>query len=438
MCGLCGVLSTTVSNTEFEKFIQLFNVSSLRGEHSSGLFSVKEIEAKSKHNKDSHKYSTTYIKGVGPSGWFAETNWKAIKERVHDSADTVLVAGHCRHATRGTVSSANSHPFNFSNLIGMHNGTLSDNIGPKITKKDKKGHPITVDETDSESFYRFLNDHTLEEALAELRPHGDAFAFVWYDKVKRTLNFFRNDKRPLWIAQVNASTIYWASEKEMLQFILNRSYGGGYVKTIDKLGEIPVNTLVSYKVDAVNPVQACSVRKIDFKPKYSYTPPHRNGGFNWTEHGESWYQGFDREPYDWKKSTNNHSPTSNPDRPGDDEIPFDQASGATTTNSVTEQVQKHLQKKHEDKLATKSNVITLPFVPISGSVRLNSGGELTFKIKDKEFTRKAYEERLNKGCAWCTQQSLIGDTVSWQSYDEYICADCAVDPEVRQYLTSSH
>ena len=52
MCGLCGVLSTTVSDFEFEKFIQLFNVSSLRGEHSSGLFSVKEIEAKASTGAD--------------------------------------------------------------------------------------------------------------------------------------------------------------------------------------------------------------------------------------------------------------------------------------------------------------------------------------------------------------------------------------------------
>lgn len=429
MCGLCGVLSTTVSDDEFEKFADLFNVSSFRGAHSSGLFSIKEVT--SKNNKDKPKYSTNIIKGVGPSAWFTENNWGSIKEKIHDDADTILVAGHCRHATRGTVSSANAHPFNFSNIIGMHNGTLTDNIGPKISRKDKKGKEIVVDETDSESFFRYLNDHTIEEALGELKQYTDAYAFIWYNKVERTLNFIRNEKRPLWIAQANASTIYWASEKEMLQFVLNRSYSGGYSNNIDKLAEIPVNTLISYKVDAANPTQNCTVRKIEIKSKYTYTNnTHNPNRFRYAdEYFGDWYQGYDKEPY---AATNNNTAFKS-DRPGENEIPFGEDSGATetkTAESLREDIKQSLIRKFNER--NPSNVITLPVIPKGES------SEITFEIKDKLFSRKEYQRKLEKGCAWCSSQADLADKVNWHTYDEYVCADCYADPEVKQYLVSSN
>lgn len=428
MCGLCGVLSTTVSDFEFEKFIQLFNVSSLRGEHSSGLLSVKELEKKEKNKKDKILYSATTLKGVGPSGWFAEQNWQRIKETIHDASNTIFVAGHCRHATRGTISSSNAHPFNFTNIVGMHNGTLNDNIGTKVTKKDKKGNTVAVDETDSESFFRYLNDHTIEEALSELK-FNDAYAFVWYNKVEHTLNFIRNDKRPLWIAQVNASTIYWASEKEMLQFILNRNFSGNYVNTIDKLAQIPENTLVTFKVDAANPVNACTIRKIEITRKHSYSSHY--GGENHFRLGRGW-DDWDETRYYTPGS--NYNPLDN-DRPGDDELPFEKASGGQTTEALNDSIKKTLATMEETiNRKPSSNVITLPFVKTQDD---NEEATEAYKTFNETVSKKEYQRKLENGCAWCSSQAVVTDKVRWLSNTEYICSDCLSDPEVKAYLNES-
>ncbi len=417
MCGLSGVLSTTISDGEFDKFCQLFNVSSLRGEHSSGLFSVKELSEK----KKKPSYSVRFMKGVGSSRWFTEHNWKGIKEHVHDSSDTVLVAGHCRHATRGSVSSANAHPFNFSNLIGMHNGTLMDNIGPKVPKnngkKNKNGMEDT--ETDSESFYRYLNDHTIEEALAELKPYSDAYAFVWYDKRDKTLNFLRNNKRPLWFGQTNNNTLYWASEKEFLQFILNRNYGSGYSNNLTKLAEIPADTLISFDVTAASPVQACTVRKIEVKHKTNYGGMGHNSGYlTWGRYGFSEYG----ESEGYAAAAANRSSSYDPLK-GNDEVPFDKASGIKPTIAERVATWKQVTGSTE-----KSNVITLP------NVRTHDKDETTYNILGKEFSKEDYQRKLERGCAWCTCQSDTAEKVFWFASDDYLCEACSSDAEVMQFV----
>lgn len=430
MCGLCGVLSTTISDTEFEKFCQLFHVSSLRGEHSSGVFSVKEQDK----GKGKTLHSVRYLKSVGSSGWFTEAYWKQLKESIHDSSSTVLVAGHCRHATRGSVSNANAHPFNFSNIIGMHNGTLVDNIGPKVPKPahSKKGKNWTPpEETDSESFYRFLNDHTIEEALSELRPYQDAYAFVWYDKHKKTLNFIRNNKRPLWFAQIGA-TLYWASEKEMLLFILNRGYGGGYSATINKLSEVPADTLVSFDVASHSPVHNCKVRKIEVKSKHTYHHTPNHGGF----------RGWAGMMGEWDESEQyvRNTEAAN-DRPGDVEVPFDAASGSNEALTSREKFQERVnvwkgltarvdEKMAEDAEKRGSNVISLP------NVKGTTDSAPTYQILDKSYSRNDYQKMLEKGCAWCTCQAEITDSVHWFGSQDYLCESCKDDPEVKIYATN--
>lgn len=420
MCGLCGVLSTNISDNEFENFAKIFNVSSLRGEHSSGLFSVKEIETK---DKKKLIYSARYLKGVGSSGYFTEVNWKNIKENIHDSSDTILVAGHCRHATRGSITAANAHPFNFSNIIGMHNGTLTDNIGPKVPKNKNKKSKADDTETDSESFYRYLNDHTLEETLGELNEYGDAYAFVWYDKVKRTINFLRNHKRPLWFAKVNESTLYWASEKEFLMFILNRNYTG-YSNNIQKLSEIPVDTLITFDVTAVNPVQACTLRKIE-NIKYKrnkfvyegYQGPRRG------PHGG--YAGFGGDSWDesemYERAYNS--------RDKSDAIPFAENSGSSVATTLEER--KKLWAEASNKMKKNegptSNVITLPNVRTSDK-------PIEYTINNKDYTRDQYERLLEKGCAWCSVQADLAEKVQWFGSEDYLCEACASDEEIKAYL----
>jgi hypothetical protein len=50
-----------------------------------------------------------------------------------------------------------------------------------------------------------------------------AWALTWYDKLDGTLNFLRNDKRPLYYCySEDKCTIAWASELDMLSYALRR------------------------------------------------------------------------------------------------------------------------------------------------------------------------------------------------------------------------
>jgi asparagine synthetase B (glutamine-hydrolysing) len=57
----------------------------------------------------------------------------------------------------------------------------------------------------------------------EEKIHG-AFALTWWDRRDNTMHFWRNNARPLWLAYAkDRKVVFWASEKDMLTFILNRN-----------------------------------------------------------------------------------------------------------------------------------------------------------------------------------------------------------------------
>jgi len=49
-----------------------------------------------------------------------------------------------------------------------------------------------------------------------------AFSLVWHDTRNNTLNFARNDERPLCLAYAHG-IVYWASEELMLRWLLDRN-----------------------------------------------------------------------------------------------------------------------------------------------------------------------------------------------------------------------
>jgi hypothetical protein len=330
-------------------------------------------------------YQLKYFKQAVPSPLFIEQDPERIGKLV-EGTDTKVIAGHCRFGTKGAVTSANAHPFVFSNVTGMHNGTLSKHIGkPRVRiNKDtkKKGKWEEIEETDSEAFFRFLNDHTLLEALSEIQDNTSAYAFVWYDKRDQTLNMVRNDRRPLWIAQTSMNTLYWASEKEMLEFILNRNMNG-YGKNIDDIMMIPVDTHIAFDLTAGNPSKNFTTTPLKLKKTESY----------WGGEG-----GFFRGKVDNKV---------NPLYSWRDNDSF-----------------------AENKKKVNDNVITLPNVPKpkTDPVRKENG---FFLINNKGFTTKEYEALLEKGCVFCEQQAFKNDKVQWLDYSTYLCPKCLEDKDLR-------
>lgn len=207
MCGLCGVAGPGIMYRDIDVLDQLAYCSGIRGLDGAGIVQGKsETFGKKKNN---------YIvsKSAQDISYFKWYHAKA-KGGNHDLFKGVgnnFFAVHTRGASRGIISDDNAHPFSFSNLIGMHNGTLLD----------EKYHDAK--KTDSELLFKDINQRGLVPVLEELHPKS-AYALVIYDKKKGELVFTRNAERPLYLAFAKHRTVmYWASEEWYLRGVLERN-----------------------------------------------------------------------------------------------------------------------------------------------------------------------------------------------------------------------
>lgn len=188
MCGLAGMAGNITARGK-EGWQDLLEITKLRGLDATGVFSVRS-------NND-----VDWIKMVGPP--------ESLFDR--KSYDTVVkgfpkvLAGHCRHKTFGDNSNDNAHPYEFDNVIGMHNGTLKSFYQMEGWESGR---------TDSYALYHEINEGGAE--IIEKLDSDGAWALVFWDKVQNRLNFIRNDQRPLWFAWTkDKKTIIWASEPWM-------------------------------------------------------------------------------------------------------------------------------------------------------------------------------------------------------------------------------
>ena len=193
MCGLAGVAGNTNVRSR-DAFIDLLTITQLRGKDSTGVFSVKGED------------TVDYAKQLGPPEWLFDT--KSFDRCVNGVPK--IMAGHCRSKTVGDNTRDNAHPYDFEDLIGMHNGTLRGHYS--LDGYDYK-------RTDSWAMYNHINRFGIEETMKQLDPDG-AWALVWWDKNEKRLNFLRNDKRPLWFAWAKDKTqMFWCSEPWMFSAV---------------------------------------------------------------------------------------------------------------------------------------------------------------------------------------------------------------------------
>lgn len=178
-------------------FKELLVVDAVRGVHSTGMFSV------SKYQDDLHLAKT-----VGTPYDLAETPGFIKATRL---LSKVLV-GHNRFATQGKVTKYNAHPFEFDTVVGVHNGSLTNK------------HELlngNLFEVDSQALYSQIDDEGIDSLVKKARG---AMSLVWYDKDEKTLNFYRNKDRPMFITSFDDDkVIAFASEYWMLEGILGRN-----------------------------------------------------------------------------------------------------------------------------------------------------------------------------------------------------------------------
>lgn len=208
MCGLVGIASTKVlTEHDQQLFSTLLIVDTLRGPHSTGMFSVN---SKGVHN----------LKGAMAGYDFVTTRrytQSTANKQGFSSLGNKVLAGHNRYATVGSINAVNAHPFEHGPITMMHNGTL------------KSQDPLlnaNMFDTDSECIAYNLSQVAPNEVNNVVSKLHGAFALCWYDTRDDSLNFIRNAERPLYLSTNNyegPSRVMWASEPAMLSLVCDRS-----------------------------------------------------------------------------------------------------------------------------------------------------------------------------------------------------------------------
>lgn len=269
MCGILGAISNSFLSDEDRWDIQkLFILNQFRGPHSGGMFDLVESETKSKKNPQK-VYSYLPIKTAKHPSHVFYTQWSENnRQRWKHPNHVKFIVGHCRFATKGDITDANAHPFIFDDIIGVHNGT--------VVGKFKYSDDF---ETDSEALYKLIAEEGVEEALKRVWKESTnaAYALVFYDKKDRSLNFLRNQQRPLHYC-FQKDVLLFSSDKKDLQYTLGT--------TVD-IEQFEVNRWYKWKVSDAES-KAKDIFEIKDVSQYSTTGNYGMGYHSSEWGGEAW------------------------------------------------------------------------------------------------------------------------------------------------------
>lgn len=133
---------------------------------------------------------------------------EARKDRLPSATPTMIL--HTRFATQGSAKNrANNHPIRYGNIVGVHNGVLTNDDGI-FDRLGVERHG----QVDSEAIFALLNQDGLHptEVLGDIR--GDA-AIAWIDlRDPDSLHLARVTGRPLYLAQTREGSLLFASTAE--------------------------------------------------------------------------------------------------------------------------------------------------------------------------------------------------------------------------------
>lgn len=435
MCGLIGIAGN-ISVTGERAFKRLLELDTIRGPHSTGIFAVKSDR------------STMLAKQVGtPWDLYETKQCEAIFRSV-----TKVLLGHNRWATKGKINKLNAHPFEFENIAGAHNGTLT-------TTYQLDDH--TMFEVDSENIYYHMNKNGVDETIKNL---NGAFALTWYDKRANTINFIRNSERPLYyVLSKDGKNLLWASEDWML--VVACHYAGIETREVQQL---PVGHLHTFEVpvnynDTFDKVRVRKMEMFEKKPVVIYG----RGAATTTE-----------PPF--PKDESKKVVDLRPSQTGKIKRPFheyQQYVGKNTlfyvsNDAISPSGQRYIQcwAVDDDDIAVRVfpalggslwDLLMKSTNYFRGLTKTYSGvenGYLTVDLRTieevfiagddtpadtytgfegEEITELEFDKRTAKGCSWCSSHVLAKnhEDITWLSKDEFICPDCSDHPEVKQYLT---
>lgn len=197
MCGLFGACGPGLSAKDREAVKTLGELTKVRGKDSTGIFTCYRPTS----GKTGAFKVKTYKKLVESPAFLAS---KAVKDLMAD--EPFVIGGHCRFATHGKVNLSNAHPFSVGHFVLEHNGVISD-LFDRVN-----------DKTDS----LVLTENMMKLGVVEGIKSGLSgdMALIFINKSNGSLNYYRNDGRPLFIGiEEKKKKFFWASQKDFLEFI---------------------------------------------------------------------------------------------------------------------------------------------------------------------------------------------------------------------------
>jgi len=225
MCGIVGVAGK-IDTKLMLAFRDMLTVNQVRGTDATGVVRV--------NSAGGYKWK----KSLGTPNFLMETRFY---DKEIETFGAKAFIGHCRAKTIGENIVANAHPFEFSDTIGVHNGTLRSHY----TMERARDFDV-----DSEWLYWHINEYGLKDTISQLDNEG-AWALVYWDNKAKTLNFLRNERRPLWFAYTKDQTaMLWASEPWFFSAATRRGIELHVDSEGKKFYELPIETHLSFTIDA--------------------------------------------------------------------------------------------------------------------------------------------------------------------------------------------
>lgn len=262
MCGLAGMYTLKYTARDQAVFRNLLLINTLRGTDSTGIARVTR-GGKPHIIRDAVRASRFLRK-------------PAVAEFIDPKVDPLVLIGHTRAATKGSITVKNAHPFAFENVIGAMNGTFFGTFD----NSEKF-------ETDTEAIYynidrAIANGEGIAKGIERSMVWTPKFALSFVNRKNNTLNFVRNKERPLSFAYIDGrQTLVWSSDHEHLEYVLGELMKVPYTgwKPTDKSKTFTLSEHDMLTIDIGQPPTKPRLSHLVIEPKKVYNVGGKNNHY---------------------------------------------------------------------------------------------------------------------------------------------------------------